>query len=448
MHGIAGFVWITWKFHYDCPEIIGILIALALYVLLGFYVIVVAISYYIQLGMRMTFHKLKHSASGSTEHSQESQAKQQKAALGSDSEMGSRSGRIGSRRQDNIGIDVNREAEFKDEEAYKGSKRKLQEHDEDDARKPYRNPEKRSHSSQEILNDKSSRSKERLQRSEAEEREEQYKRLLNRSRGSQDHLDEHSEQERKAKNVRQMGPDQMEYRVSEREEIDGGGKRRYYYRRDKRDPYERPAEEETNFAERQRMSKPRRSRQASDNSLGSMGRLRSPPRHTHPRNQSDSSYGSNDGIRNHPYRQNEQNFDQFDRDPRQVASPGQEYDRDSDDSLGQERPPPVYQPPVRLAERHHDKFDRGRPEVHRVEEPQYHDPPRKYFDEEPVRQHETAHRDDYDNHPSRGRNMKKNSAYRGANEIDDKQYPDDEYEQAFPYEGPRYDQDGYISSEV
>ena len=472
-HGIAAFVWITLKFNYNCPEIMGILIALALYVFLGWYLIVVVGSYFLQLGMRMTFHKLRHSTSGSTRQSQDSRLQYQKAEMGESGEIPSpKAERNGNQRREKVveqglkGADDNagRKIEYQGHETHRGSQRKLYEHDDPDERKPLKNADKRSRSSQEALDDKRYESKEKLKSNEADAREEQYRKLLKKSRGSLDHIDNNDDDDederyrsnerigkgiqRSRDNIRQIGPDQREYRVSEREETDGGGKRRYYYKRDKRDPYERPTEDETDTVEGPRRTKPdpRRARRESDDSLGSMGRIRSPPKYAPPRSQSDGSHDSHEGIRNDPYRQKEpQNYGQYGRPPprsKQAAPQSQPYHRDSDDSLGRERVPPRYRPPPRRSDSSYD--DRGRPERPQRDERSYYDPPRRYYDEEPPRHDDY---DDYDYQQGRSSNARPSANYRD-NENGDYGYNDDEYDQAPPYEDRRQDQDGYISSEV
>lgn len=461
LHGITGFVWILWKFHHDCPEIIGILLALALYVFLGLYVLVVVISYYLQLGMRLTFHKLKHSASGSSRQSQDTQMKYQRAELAETEEivpsspMEERKGKkLPGHAQKVSGDALVKDVEYKDEETHTGSRRKLNEYNDIHERKLDRNPNKKPYSSQEALDAKLHKSQEKLQRSEADEREEQYRRLLNKSRGSQEHLDEEEGRRRKRENVRQIGPDQMEYRVSEREESDGGGKRRYYYKRDKRDMDEKPAEQEDQVKERSRQpgAAPGRARRESDDSLGSMGRIRSPPRYPYapPRRQSDGSYDSNDGFRNDWHRSEPQSYDPYDRPVRHVenrreaqAPKQQSYHRDSDDSGDIVRSPPSYKPPLRLSDSSQDSYGRVREERHQERDPRYYDPPRRYEDE-PIHQPERPYRnDDYVYQPRLPNDAQQHTAYENDNE-----YDDDDYEPAPPYIESRYDQDGYISSEV
>ena len=486
LHGTAAFVWITWKFHHDCPEIIGILLALALYVLLGWYVVVVVLSYYLHLGMRMTFHKLRHSKSDSTQRSQESQFHFQKGeveesdrgrSMFKDEKNGNRRpGRAVDQRLGDGDDDAGKSAELKGHEEYKTSQRKLYEQNE-------RKPERRSHSSQEALDRRSRGSKEKLESNGIDEREEQYKKLMKRSRGSLDSVDEDDDgghvandndhggggeryrrdrtdngRERKRENITQVGPDQIEYHVSEREETDGGGKRRYYYKRDKRDPYER-SEADRHLLEMQRKPKASasRGRRESDDSAGSIGRLRSPPKQAPAHHQSDDSY---EDVRNDPYRQRKpERNDPYNRPPRsneyqgpqRILPPYQPYHRGSDNSLDRIRSPPAYKPSPRMSDSSHDSYDRVRPQTRRDYRPQYYDPPRRYYDEEPERQAEQFY-DDYEHEQSQPGNTRPDTTHRAYehdnDDDDDDDYIEDEYDQAPPYEYRRDDQDGYVSSEV
>ena len=487
LHGIAAFVWIRWKFHYKCPEIIGILLALALYILLGWYLVVVVISYFLHLGMRMTFHKLRHSHSDSTQRSQEIPAHQKGEMTESEMvpsisehEKGGkrRPGKVVDQRLGDAGNGTSKNIEHRGYEEHKTSQRKLYEHND-------KKPEKRSHSSQEALDRKSHGSREKLS-NEEDEREQQYKKLLRRSEGDQDHVDDNDggvddygdndgrhrrgkrmdhERQRKHDNIRQVGPDQIEYHVSEREETDGGGKRRYYYKKDRRDPYERSTEDLPNAPEMQKRQKTNRNRvrRESDDSVGSMGRLRSPPKYAPPRHQSDDSYDSHEDQRNRPYRPNKPRVDDaYDRpqrrqeyqEPVRGMPPYRPYHRDSNDSLDRVRSPPEYRPSPRMSDSSHNSYDREGPTARDDYRQQYNHPPRRYYDREQARQNEQPYGDEYDQELERPRNVRPNvnhRVYEHHDDVDDynddDDYIRDEYQQTPPYEDTRY-QDGYISSEV
>lgn len=483
LHGITAFVWITWKFNYKCPEIVGILLALALYVLLGWYLVVVVISYYLHLGMRMTFHKLRHSQSDSTQRSQESQLHNQKGGMIEGEMLPSisehekagkrRPGKVVDQRPRDADNETSKNIELKGYEEHKASQRKLYDHND-------KKPEKRSHSSQEALDRKSHGSREKLSNVE-DEREQQYKKLLRRSEGGLDDVDDNdvggdddgrlrrgermgNERQKKRDNIRQVGPDQIEYHVSEREETDGGGKRRYYYKRDRKDPYERSTEDLANAPEMQKSQKTstNRVRRESDDSVGSMGRLRSPPKYAPPRHQYDDSHDNHEDQRNHPYRPNKPQLDdRYDRpqrrhehqEPVQVMPPYRPYQRDSDGSLDRVRSPPEYRPSPRMSDSSHNSYDRDRPTERDAYRQQYNSQPRRYYDKEQARQNEYG--DEYDQElrkPLNARPDVNQRAYERDDGVDDyndddDDYIRDEYHQAPPYEDTRY-QDGYISSEV
>jgi len=498
LHSMVAFVWVAWKFHYKCPEIIGILLALALYVLLGWYVIVVVVSYYLHLGMRMTFHKLHHSQSDSTQRSLDSQLQYQKELTREEIEIphiakdevivNRKPGKaLDQRSRDSFDGAI----EHGGHEEHRTSQRKLYEYNNEDGRKS----ERRSHSSQEALDRRGYGSREKLRVSEIDQREEQYNKMLRKSRGSLDHIDEVDddrndrrhrrnegavdERQRKRDNIRQVGPDQIEYHVSEREETDGGGKKRYYYKRDKRDPYERSTEEPLQAPEMQKKPKSYESRvrRESEDSLGSMGRIRSPPKYAPPRHPSDQSYDGHEGVRSDPYKQRRPQYDDpYDRpqrrkeyqEPLSAAPPYRPYHRNSEESLDRGRSPPEYRPSPRMSDSSHDSYDRARPAANSDHRQHYYDPPQRYYDDPPMRRrNEQSYDNDDDGYEQRRPasyeqrdpvsyeqrepiNARPSTNYRayGQDEDDDDQYIQEEYIRAPPYEDTRYDQDGYVSSEV
>eukprot|EP00112_Aurelia_sp_Birch-Aquarium-sp1_P009633 Seg21.5 transcript_id=Seg21.5/GoldUCD/mRNA.D3Y31 product="hypothetical protein" protein_id=Seg21.5/GoldUCD/D3Y31 len=504
LYHMVLFVWVAWKLHAKCPEIIGILLAFALYVLLGWYLIVVVISFYFELGMRLTFHKLQPSARSSVQQSQKSSISQQEQAVVSDEKIQiehiEEDGKESLRKIDNDDNGYSNDMYFKKqkETTYKSSNRTLDDQDRNgdaeakksNERRHHKNPEKRSHSSQEIIDGKRYPSTERLKSiakdKEVEDREEQYRKLLNKSQVSLDSLDGRQtnlkkEKGRSQEKFQQLGPDNMKYRVSERKNADGEGKRRYYYKTDKKGKQEnnRRESEDSHDSKERRPAPPkyRSPRHDSEDSRESQGRKMNKKPRSPPHRESDGSHES----------QSRQRYDPPRNRPRKV----------SDDSQVSQRqfryPPPPVSPPHRESDHSHDSQNQGRTRYPPPGQPERdasdneegykrsRDAPPQYYDRRPYYNRpryddDDDDDDDYDGQasiPLRSTHTRPEIEERSYQRIpryedDDSHYDDrgyndrreghdyddadsDEYPERYgkvpPYRDT-VDEDGYISSEV
>ena len=377
LYHMVSFVWVAWKLHAQCPEIIGILLAFALYVLLGWYLIVVVISFYLELGMRLTFHKLQPSVS-SVQHSQKSSISQREEVIVSEEkiqiEYKDEGEKESLRKIDSDENGYSNDMYFKKQEAtYKSSNRTLDDQDKNEGtkasneRRRHKNPEKRSHSSQEVIDDNRYASTDRLKKDvrdkEIEDREEQYQKLLNKSQVSLDSLDGRQtnlkkEKGRSQEKFQQLGPDNLKYRVSERKNADGEGKRRYYYKTDKNGSQGNDRRESGDSHESKEIMRPappryRSPRHDSDDSHESHGRRRSKKPRSPPRRESDESHESQrqryDPARNHPRRES---------DDGQISQRQFRY------------PPPPVSPPHRESDHSHDSKNQGRMRYHPPRKPE------------------------------------------------------------------------------
>ena len=425
LHGIAAIVWISWKFNYNCPEIIGLLLALALYVFLGWYVIVVVISYFLELGMRRTFHKLSPSNGNSKRGSQQTQISYQRAELANSDEIIP----LGSRENGNF---AENKHPYGEEEPHKSSKRKLNEHDKEDGEEKRRLGEKgaKAHtrneralrSSRDGLDDQKSGSREALRaktyEKEAEEREEQYRKLLNKSTWNQDQENKgdnerydsnqrlKKEKQKSEENIRRVGPDGKRYRVSEKDG-EGGGKQRYYYRTKNKSQYESPPrdnDDEIDSPERGRHRPPKyqRNQRDSEGSLESVGRVRSPPKYAPRQSQSDDS-------QERPAQDQMRYDDSPRRRPPSYPEPGYHDPRDNLERRYEEAPLRIDPDPHQAAERNGYNYQERQRYGSRENVERYPDDPNQSYNDY-----------DYDGH---------------------------DYVEAPPYVDTRYE-DGYISSEV